>query len=98
MTNEEIQKVLEFIIKQQEGFAENMDKADARMTRFESAFVGLFNIVNETAKAQKELSESQKQLTASHLVLVETQKRTDERLNILIDTVERYIQGRNGRP
>lgn len=91
MTNEEIQKILEFVIKQQEGFAENMDKADARMTRLEGAFVGLFNIVNETAKAQKELSDSQ-------IVLVEAQKRTDERLNILIDTVERYIQGRNGRP
>ncbi len=91
MTNEEIQKVLEFIIKQQEGFAENMDKADARMTRLEGAFVGVFNIVSETAKTQKELSESQK-------VLVEAQRRTDERLNILIDTVERYIQGRNGKP
>jgi hypothetical protein len=91
MTNEEIQKVLEFIIKQQEGFAENMGKADARMTRLEGAFVGVFNIVNETAKVQKELSESQK-------VLVEAQTRTDERLNILISTVERYIEGRNGKP
>ena len=92
MTNEEIQKVLEFIIKQQENFAENMGKADVRMTRLEGAFVGLFNVVNETATAQKELVESQKELVA-------TQMHADERLNILISTVERYInEGRNGKP
>lgn len=91
MTNEEIQKVMEFIIKQQESFAENMGRADARMNRLEGAFVGLFNIVNETAKAQKELAESQKGLIGA-------QKDTDERLNVLINTVERYIEGRNGKP
>jgi hypothetical protein len=90
MTNEEIQRVREFVIRQQENFAENMEKADARMTRLEGAFVGVFNIVGETAKTQKELSESQK-------ALVEAQKRTDERLNILIKTVERYIEGSNGK-
>lgn len=90
MTNEELRRLMEFIVKRQEGFAENMDKADVRMTRLEGAFVGLFNIVNETAKAQKEVSESQKSL-------VEVQRHTDERLNILINTVERYVQGPNGR-
>ena len=89
MTNEEIERVLNFVIKQQESFAESMSKSDARMTRLESAFVGVFNMVNETAKAQKELTESHRQLA-------EAQKRTDERLNILIDTVDRYIHGRNG--
>lgn len=98
MTNEEIQKVLEFVIKQQEGFAENMEKADARMNRLEGTFVGVFNMVNETVKTQKEFAESQKQLAASHQKLVEAQARTDERLNILINTVERYIEGRNGKP
>ncbi len=85
MTNEEIQNILEFVIKQQEAFAENMEKAEARMSRLERAFVGLFDVVNETAKAQKEL--------------VVAQQQTDERLNALINTVERYIsEGRNGRP
>jgi GTPase Era involved in 16S rRNA processing len=98
MTNEEIQKVLEFVIKQQEGFAENMEKADARMNRLEGAFVGVFNMVNETVKTQKEFAESQKQLAGSHQKLVEAQARTDERLNMLINTVERYIEGRNGKP
>jgi c-di-GMP-related signal transduction protein len=97
MTNEEMQRMLEFIIKQQESFAENMTKAEARMTSLETAFVGLFSIVGETVKAQKELAESQKELAALQKELTETQKQTDGRLSALINVVERYIgEGRNG--
>lgn len=90
MNNEEIQKMMEFIIKRQEDFAGNMEKAEARMNRLEGAFVGLFNIVNENTKALKELTENVNQLT-------EAQSHTDERLNIFITTIERYIsERRNG--
>jgi hypothetical protein len=90
MTNEEIQRTMEFIIKQQESFAESMEKADGRMNRLESAFVTIFNMVTETAKAQKELTEKVN-------ALAEAQANTDERLNILITTVERYFNDkRNG--
>jgi len=83
MTNEEIQKMMEFIIKQQEVFSENMEKAEKRMSRLESAFVTVFNLVNETAKLQKELTESQ--------------KHSDDKLNALINVVEQHIsEGRNG--
>lgn len=105
MTNEEMQRMLEMIINRQEIFSDNMEKAEARMNRLESAFVGLFGIVTETVKAQKELTESQKELAASQKELVESQKElaeslkhTDERLSALINTVERYISdGRNGQ-
>lgn len=91
MTNEEIQRTMEFIIQRQEEFAGNMEKAEARMGRMETAFVTLFNLVAETAKAQKELA-----ITVSELVTAQAQ--TDERLSALINTVERYIsEGRNGK-
>lgn len=97
MTNDEIQKMMEFVIKQQESFAGNMEKADERMNRLEGAFVGLFNIVSETVKVQRDLLESQKMIAESQKELAESQKHTDERLNALINTVERYIsEGRNG--
>jgi septation ring formation regulator EzrA len=48
MTNEEIQKTMGFIIKQQESFSENMEqlreshaKGEARLSRLEAAFVNL---------------------------------------------------------
>lgn len=55
MSDEELRKMMEFIVKRQEVFADNMDKAEVRMNCLESAFVGLFNVVNETANNQKSL-------------------------------------------
>jgi hypothetical protein len=58
MTNEEIQKTMEFIIKQQESFSENMvqlheshARGEARLSRLEAAFVNLYNTVTEIGKA-----------------------------------------------
>ncbi len=65
MSNEEVQRKMEFIIEQQAQFATNFlrleesiqrleevqTKAEARMSNMETAFVGLFSIVSETAKA-----------------------------------------------
>lgn len=96
MTNKELHKIMEFIIERQEVFAENMDKADKRMGRLERGFVALFDFNNETARIQRELTESNKELR-------EAQKHTDEKLNVLIDVVEKFIsekpsgRGRNGR-
>jgi len=82
MTNEEMQKMLEFIIERQERTTENMEQADKRMNRFETAFAGMFNMVSENTKAIKELREAQAE--------------TDERLNVFINIVERYITRNEG--
>ena len=94
MTNEERQRTMEFIIKQQEGFAESMEqvreshiKGEARLSRLEAAFVNLYNTVAEIGKAQKELTEEVRELVVS-------QAHTDQRMNILIDILN---EGRNGK-
>lgn len=94
MTNEEIQKTMEFIIKQQESFSENMEqlreshaKGEARLSRLEAAFVNLYTTVTEIGKAQKEL-------TGKVSELAEAQTHTDQRLNVLIDILN---EGRNGK-
>ena len=84
MTNDELQRTMEFIIKQQESFAESMDQANERMNGLERAFIHIFNIVTETVKGLKELADSVGELR-------EAQADTDDRLNIFITTVERYI-------
>lgn len=99
MTNEEIQRTMEFVIRQQETFSENMEllreaqaKGESRISRLEGAFVTLFNTVSKMSDTVGELSKSQRNL-------IESQARTDERLNSLINVVERYIsEGRNGKP
>ena len=91
MTNDELQKMLEFVAQRQGVFADNMDKAEKRMNQLERGFVSLFNVVTETAKIQKELAESQKEIQIQ-------QAHTDERLSALINVVEKVIsEGRNGR-
>ena len=90
MTNDELQKMLEFVAQRQEVFADNMDKAEKRMNQLERGFVSLFNVVTETAKIQKELAESQREIQIQ-------QAHTDERLSALINVVEKVIsEGRNG--
>ncbi len=97
MTNKELQKMMEFVIQRQEVFAENMDKAEKRMSQLEKGFVGVFNIVSETAKLQKELAVSQTEIHAKHKEIVEAQAHTDDRLNALINVVEKVISSRNGK-
>jgi uncharacterized coiled-coil protein SlyX len=101
MTYEEMQRTMEFIIQRQEAFAENMTKAEERMSkdetkinRLESAFVNIFNIVSETTKNLNSLTERMDKLAHDHDGRI---AETDERLNTLIDVVERYIsERRNG--
>jgi len=86
---------MEFIIKQQESFAESMEQADDRMNALERAFVGIFNIVSETVKGLNELTGKVGSLAEKIDALADAQANTEERLNIFITTVERYIS--NGR-
>jgi peptidoglycan hydrolase CwlO-like protein len=91
MTNDEIQKVMEFIIKQQESFSERLEQMrefhEARISRLETATVHLYNTMNEMGKAQRDL-------TVKMSELAEAQAQTDQRLNAIIDIIE---QGRNGQ-
>lgn len=95
MTNEELESVMQFISKRQGQFADSMQQSDARMSRFEGAFVGLFNLTTENTKAIKELTEQVKELREAQARTDERLAQTDERLNIFINVVERYISGRS---
>ena len=94
MTNEEIQKVMEFIIKQQESFAEAMTQVELRVSRLETATVNLYASMIEVGKAQKELADKVTTLADKMTELAEAQLHTEQRLNAVIDIIER---GQNGR-
>ena len=111
MTNDELEKEIQSVLEQQDRFTLNAEQSDKRMNRLESAFVGLFALVAETAKAQKALTEDVKTLAQvqadfAHIQaeteeqlskLAQAQSETGERLNIFINVLERYIsEGRNG--
>jgi hypothetical protein len=95
MTNEEIQRVMEFIIKQQESFAESMGqlrdshvRAEERISILERAAVTLYNTTTQIGKAQEVL-------TLKMAELAEAQAHTEQRLNVVIDIIERGQGGRS---
>lgn len=88
MTNEEIQKVMEFIIKQQESFAEAMTQSEVRISRLETATVDLYASMIKISKAQEIL-------TLKMTELAEAQAHTEQRLNAVIDIIERGQSGRS---
>ncbi len=106
MTNEEMQKTMQFILEQQAQTSINLQKleeahsrAEARISRLEGAVVGIVNLMDQLTKAQERTDASVNELATRMTELADSQRRTDERLNILINSVERYIsEGRNGQP
>jgi len=93
MSNEEMNKKMEFIIEQQAKFAADMEimrevqAKDAELLK--DAVIGVVGIVGSLTQAQMRTEESIRLLT-------ESQARTDERLNIFVNIVERYISGNGG--
>ena len=111
MTNEEMQKLMQFILEQQAQFAVNIQKleeaqarseaaqakSEERIGRLEGAIVGVVNLLGNLTKAQERTDAKVSELAEKVTELTEAQKQTDERLNALINTVERYIsERRNG--
>jgi hypothetical protein len=101
MTNEEIQRVMELIIRRQESFAEGMEqmreshaRAEERISKLETAFVGLFGVVTDIGKAHQKLTERVEKLGERVEQLVASLGHTDQRVNVLIDIIE---QGRDGK-
>ncbi|HEU4594395.1 MAG TPA: hypothetical protein VFS10_04430 [Pyrinomonadaceae bacterium] len=95
MTNEEIQRVMEFIIKQQESFAEGMEQmrelhaqAEGRISQLEVATVHLYNSMSELAKSQIALTEKMAVLAEAQAQLNESLAHTDQRVNALIDILD----------
>jgi len=95
MTFEDFEKVMQFISKQQESFAEGMERmrrsqemAEERIGQLETAATHFYN-------AQADLSRAQQELNVKMKELAEAQAHTDQRLNALIDII---AQGRGGTP
>jgi|ERR1044072_4005112 chromosome segregation ATPase len=99
MTNEEMQKTIEFILEQQAHFVTRMERDEARLTRLEDAFATLVNIARITDERLDTMESRLSTLTEKMAVLAEAEAHMDKRLSALIDVVERYISSNgNGGP
>jgi len=93
MSDEEMNKKMEFIVEQQAKFAADLEitreiqAADAR--RLSNGLMGVLDIVGNLTRAHIETDQSIHRLT-------EALAQTDERLRILLNVVERHISGNGG--
>lgn len=105
MTNEEVQKTMEFILNQQAQLTASQQKADERAARLE-------DIVGKLAAAtlarfeavEAKLAEQSEDFDRKIAALIDAQMRTEEELNKtneavrnLTAVVDRYFRERNGR-
>ena len=84
MTNEEIEKAMQFILEQQAQFAANQQQLGERVSRLETNMADM-------ARAQTHMNEVV-------TVMVDTHRHTEEKLDAFIGVLERYIsEDRNGK-
>jgi hypothetical protein len=100
MSNEELNKRMEFIVEQQAQFAADIQvmrevqAQDANLLKeqdrkLSDAVVAVLGMIGSLVQSQTRTDESIK-------LLIEAQARTEQRLNIFINIVERYISGNGG--
>ncbi|MBA3322211.1 MAG: hypothetical protein H0T45_12295 [Pyrinomonadaceae bacterium] len=109
MSEEEMQRQMEFIVNQQAQFAADIQRAteerEADAKLWQQKYSGLTDAMTFVVGTLGKLAEAQAQANARLAELAEAQKRTDvvlaetgERFNIFINVVERYIsERRNGK-
>ncbi|HZE62993.1 MAG TPA: hypothetical protein VE056_03900, partial [Pyrinomonadaceae bacterium] len=98
MTEEEylrMKNILSTVIEQQAGFAERHTKAEARMDRNDQAIAALLTLAQmheqEITKTNEQLNTRFQQIAATFEDIGKKSAETDERINALVDVVERYI-------
>jgi len=89
MTNEELEKAMQFVLEQQAQFAANQQQISGRVSRLETNMADM-------AQAQAEMARAQAHMNEVVAVMADTHRHTEEKLDAFIGVLERYIsEGRN---
>ena len=105
MTNEEMERAMDFIVHQQaessakiDALIESQKEFDERFKRTEEGIRSLLAIAEIHEREINTVSHQIGSVSRNIATLAETTRATDERLNALINVVERQIaNGRNGK-
>ncbi len=97
MTNEEMERAMQFIVGQQTQFAADIHRINEVQAQFGSDIQQMKEVQNTFQRQLATLTEAT--LTVVGVVgrLGEAQERTEGRLSAFITYVERYMSGGNGK-
>jgi hypothetical protein len=113
MTNEEIEKTMQFILEHQAQFVINQQQAEERVSHLETNMAELARVQaqmagtqadmagtqTDMAKLLADLARSQAHMNEVVAVMADTHRHTEEKLDAFIGVLERFIsEGRNGNP
>ena len=103
MSEQDIQKQIEFIVQQQaqittdlQVVTEAQTKAETRISNLEGAMVGLVNLFGELVKAQKGTDATVTDLSGGIEALTEKVNMLTGQVDTFLDTVKNYLNERNG--
>jgi chromosome segregation ATPase len=98
MSEEELNRKMEFIIEQQAQFAVDIQKLEEKQNLLTDAALALVGSVGKLSEKMEGLLEAQRRTDEKLSELAARQSETDERLNSFINVVERYISNRQEPP
>jgi cupin superfamily acireductone dioxygenase involved in methionine salvage len=98
MTNEEMQKTMQFILEHQAQFAANQQQTDERVSRLETNMAEMAREVSQVTREVGEVTRAQAHMNEVVAAMLDAHKHTEERLDAFIGVLERYIsEDRNGK-
>jgi len=98
MTNEEMQRTMEFILNQQAQLVASQQKADERFARLEDIVSKLaIATLNRFEAVEAKIAELSENVDRKIAALVDAQMRTEENIRNLTAVVDRYFRERNGQ-
>lgn len=95
MTKEEMERAIEFVVKQQAQLTTDLQKLALAHNETEKTLGTVVTLLNQVAETQLQMAEAQAGLAQAQKRTDEALAETNERLNSLIVVVERYFS--NGR-
>src|SRR5687768_13977774 len=105
MTNEEMERAIEFVIKQQAQFATDLQKVSTdlqnvsgELQKVTESQLRTEQNLGTTVELMAQLAQNQLETSAAQIRLDQALKETNERLNSLIVVVERYFSNGRGKP
>jgi peptidoglycan hydrolase CwlO-like protein len=92
MTNEEMQKMMEFMLQQQAGFATNMNLLVEKVGHLSDAQLRMGKSLAELATAQAQMARQQAHMNEVVAAIADAQQRTDAKVAELTEAQSRTDQ------